>query len=124
VCAWAARCCSRHPRLVLLDEPFRGLDRPQRHLLLAEARRWWAATTLLCVTHDVGETLAFGRVLVVEQGRIVEDGRPRDLALANSRYRQLLAAERDLRRRAWADTNWRRLRLVGGRLVETAPGAL
>ena len=75
------------------------------------------------MTHDVGETLAFGRVLVVEQGRIVEDGRPRDLALANSRYRQLLAAERDLRRRAWADTNWRRLRLDGGRLVETAPGA-
>lgn len=73
------------------------------------------------MTHDVGETLAFGRVLVVEQGRIVEDGRP-DLALANSRYRQLLAAERDLRRRAWADTNWRRLRLDGGRLVGNRAG--
>lgn len=106
------------PRLVLLDEPFRGLDRSQRHALLADARRWWAATTLLCVTHDIGETLAFGRVLVVDQGRIVEDGRPRDLALADTRYRQLLAAERELRRNAWADPGWRRLQLDGGRLVE------
>ena len=111
------------PRLVLLDEPFRGLDRPQRHALLGDARRWWAATTLLCVTHDVGETLAFNRVLVVEQGRIVEDGRPRDLALADTRYRQLLGAERDLRRRAWADSSWRRLRLDGGCLVDAPEAA-
>ena len=37
------------PRLVLLDEPFRGLDRGQRHALLNEARAWWQASTLLCV---------------------------------------------------------------------------
>src|SRR5689334_13060379 len=50
-------------RLALLDEPFRGLDRGQRGRLLAEARKWWRQATLLCVTHDVGETLAFDRVL-------------------------------------------------------------
>jgi ABC-type bacteriocin/lantibiotic exporter with double-glycine peptidase domain len=108
------------PRLVLLDEPFRGLDRPQRNSLLAQARRHWAGTTLLCVTHDVGETLAFGRVLVIDQGRIVEDGVPRELALANTRYRQLLMAERDLRKRLWAGTGWRRVRLQAGRVVQGA----
>jgi ATP-binding cassette subfamily B protein len=55
--------------LALLDEPFRGLDRHQRRELLARARRHWANTTLLCVTHDVGETLTFPRVLVVENGQ-------------------------------------------------------
>ena len=35
-----------------------------------------AGRTLLCVTHDVGETLGFERVLVLEDGRIEEDGRP------------------------------------------------
>ena len=67
-------------RLVLLDEPFRGLDREQRRELLARARRLWQGATLLCVTHDVGETLGFARVLVVENGRIVEDGPPERLA--------------------------------------------
>ncbi len=67
-------------RLVILDEPFRGLDREQRRELLARARRLWRGATLLCVTHDVGETLGFERVLVVEDGRIVEDGPPERLA--------------------------------------------
>ena len=63
--------------------------------LLARARRLWREATLLCITHDVGETRAFDRVLVVEGGQIVEDGAPADLAKRpGSRYRALLEAER------------------------------
>ena len=64
------------PRLVILDEPFRGLDRERRRLLLCRARQHFQGATLLCVTHDVGETVDFDRVLVVEAGRVVEDGSP------------------------------------------------
>src|SRR5207247_204276 len=60
-------------RLVILDEPFRGLDRTKRRELLSKARELWRGATLLCVTHDVAETLGFERVLVVEGGRVVED---------------------------------------------------
>ncbi len=67
-------------RLVVLDEPFRGLDRAKRRNLLAEARRLWDGITLLCITHDVGETLAFPRVLVIENGHLIEDGDPSRLA--------------------------------------------
>lgn len=108
-------------RLVLLDEPFRGMDRARRSALLGEARQWWRDATLLCVTHDVGETLGFDRVLVVEDGRILEDGRPSELAAAPSRYRQLLDTEAHVRDRMWQGTQWRRLRLVDGRLEEAAP---
>jgi ABC-type transport system involved in cytochrome bd biosynthesis fused ATPase/permease subunit len=109
----------RGVRLALLDEPFRGLDRHQRRELLARARRHWKSATLLCVTHDVGETLTFPRVLVVENGRIVEDGIPADLARqANSRYRALLEAEESVREGSWSGGHWRHLRLEDGRLVE------
>ncbi|MEZ4860194.1 MAG: ATP-binding cassette domain-containing protein [Caldilineaceae bacterium] len=50
-------------RLVILDEPFRGLDRAKRRQLLHNARSHWRNTTFLCITHDVGETQHFGRVL-------------------------------------------------------------
>src|SRR5205823_46301 len=40
-------------RLVLLDEPFRGLDREKRCELLARAREYWRGSTLLCITHDI-----------------------------------------------------------------------
>ncbi|HVG10711.1 MAG TPA: ATP-binding cassette domain-containing protein [Thermoanaerobaculia bacterium] len=106
-------------RLALLDEPFRGLDRERRRELLARARRLWQGSTLLCVTHDVGETLDFARVLVVEGGRIVEDGPPGELAdRPGSRYRALLDAEREVREGLWESPVWRRLRMEGGRLSE------
>lgn len=108
-------------RLALLDEPFRGLDREQRHRHLTEVRRFWQDATLICVTHDVGETRAFPRVLVVENGRIVEDGRPEELALAaGSRYRNLLDVEESLRQGVWSAALWRRVRLDGGRLQESS----
>jgi len=107
----------RNARLVILDEPFRGLDRDRRHTLLARARKWWQGATLLCVTHDVGETLDFERVLVVEQGRIVEDGAPVELAArADSRYRAMLDAEQAVRKGLWQGAAWRRMRLVRGAL--------
>jgi ATP-binding cassette subfamily B protein len=106
-------------RLVLLDEPFRGLDRRQRQELLVRARCLWKEATLLCITHDVSTTQAFGRVLVVEGGRLVEDGAPAALAAQPcSRYRALLDAEAMVRERLWAGPIWRRLCLTDGRLVD------
>jgi ABC-type multidrug transport system fused ATPase/permease subunit len=110
-------------RLVILDEPFRGLDREQRRDLLGRVRRIWHGVTLLCITHDLEETLAFDRVLVIEGGRIVEDGRPAMLAASeDSRYAALLAAERALRRETWSDAGWQRLRLENG-LIRAGDGA-
>lgn len=118
-----ARALMQSPvRLALLDEPFRGLDRTQREELLAQMRQWWRSATLLCVTHDVAETLSFSRVLVVEGGRIVEDGAPTKLAQTPSRYRELLQAEHVLRQRMWQGGNWRRLRLQSGTLFESPTG--
>lgn len=106
-------------RLVILDEPFRGLDRDKRRKLLFEARNLWQGVTLLCVTHDVGETLNFPRVLVIEEGHIIEDGNPAELADdPESRYRQLLDAEEAVRSNLWANVGWRRFIIDSGRLSE------
>jgi ATP-binding cassette subfamily B protein len=108
-------------RLALLDEPFRGLDRDTRRELLARARRRFAGATVLCATHDLAETLAFDRVVVLDGGRIVADGAPRALlADARGAYAELVRAERELAEifatsRAW--TRWR----VGGGRVEVEP---
>ncbi len=109
-------------RLVILDEPFRGLDRERRRALLRRARELWADATVLCVTHDVGETQDFDRVLVVENGRIAEDGAPATLAAKEGgRYRALLQAEDEVRSTLWMGTMWRRVFLRGGRILEQTP---
>jgi ABC-type bacteriocin/lantibiotic exporter with double-glycine peptidase domain len=106
-------------RLVILDEPFRGLDREKRRALLERAREFWRNATLICVTHDVGETLDFDRVLVMDRGRIVEDAQAVKLASRrDSLYRVLLDDEEVVRAEMWASDEWRRLRVDGGRLSE------
>lgn len=108
-------------RLVILDEPFRGLDRNRRRLLLAQAREFWQDATLLCVTHDVGETQTFDRVWVVDNGSIVEDAPPAVLAgQRESRYRQLLDGELAVRHTLWEGAEWRRWWVEDGRVSETA----
>jgi ATP-binding cassette subfamily B protein len=109
-------------RLVVLDEPFRGLDRVHRRELLHRARRLWQDATLLCITHDVGETRDFERVLVIESGRVVEDGPPTRLAeQPGSRYRALLEAEEAVRAGLWSGVAWRHLRLEAGQLLNGKP---
>ncbi len=106
-------------RLVILDEPFRGLDRQRRSESLAKARRRFAHATLLCITHDVVETRGFDRVIVIEGGRIVEDAGPDELEQRpDSRYRALLDAENALQRDLWAHPDFRRCRVDQGKLVE------
>ncbi len=108
----------RHVRLVILDEPFRGLDRRRRHDLLARARTRWRNATLLCVTHDISETQAFDRVLAIDAGRIVEDGKPFELSRrSGSTYVKLLEAEQAVAE-LWCGPGWRRWRVNEGSLIE------
>jgi ATP-binding cassette subfamily B protein len=87
--------------------------------MLSSLRAHFRGATLLCVTHDVSHTLDFDRVLVIEQGRILEQGVPSTLQMQpRSRYRELLDEERAVRRDLWANRPWRRLRLQAGRIRE------
>ncbi len=77
-----ARALAPRPRLVLLDEPFSGLDAALRGetrsaVLNALARD---ATTALLVTHDQGEALSMGNeVAVLRDGRLVQSASPAEL---------------------------------------------
>jgi ABC-type multidrug transport system fused ATPase/permease subunit len=118
---FARAVARRDARLVLLDEPFRGLDRDRRRVLLRRVHDLWPRATTVCVTHDVEETTRFERVLVIEDGRLVEDGAPDDLLARDSRYRALVSADREAARALWRDPRWRRVRVENGVVHEVAP---
>lgn len=110
-------------RLTLLDEPFRGLGADQRQQLLGAARARWRDATLLCITHSPAEAAGFDRLLVLEDGSLVEDGRPAALAARRaSRYRAMLDAE-ERAAGALQAPGWRRLVLADGLLREVPSGA-
>ncbi len=77
-----ARALVRRPRVLLLDEPLSNLDARLRDRMRSEIRdlqRRLGITTLY-VTHDQIEALAMSdRIGVMWQGRIVQEGAPRDV---------------------------------------------
>lgn len=95
------------PALVLCDEALRGLDRPLRLRLLDRLRQDWAGRTVIWVTHDMEEALRFPRVVVMAEGRIVEDGAPEALLAAGGAFAALVAEARALETRL--DRAWRRV---------------
>jgi ABC-type bacteriocin/lantibiotic exporter with double-glycine peptidase domain len=106
-------------RLVILDEPLRGLDRERRGALIRRIRAWWPSATLLCVSHDLEETREFARVVVLADGHVVEDGPPeRLLADADGAYSTMLAQERQVHAQLWQRPDWRRLTIADGSVVE------
>ncbi|MCC6508242.1 MAG: ABC transporter permease, partial [Pirellulaceae bacterium] len=106
-------------RLVLLDEPFRGLDHDQRRELTKRVREHFAGTTLLLVSHDISDSREFDRVIVVDGGRVVEDGSPAELVTnQSSLYRRLLEAEESVQKNIWQHSCWRRVRVESGQVTE------
>jgi len=106
-------------KLVIMDEPFRGLDRPKRQALLRRSREYWQDATLIFISHDISEAMIFDRVLVIEDGYLVEDHAPQTLMeYPDSRYRMLLEAEEAVRQRLWESRDWRRMWLEHGQLHE------
>lgn len=85
-----ARTLAPKPRVLLLDEPFSGLNLELKRAILSDLERWLIRTDTpaLYVTHDVAEAWRLGsraraEVLRMERGCIVAQGRATDVLLAD-----------------------------------------
>lgn len=77
--------------LLLLDEPFTGLDASVRDRLIAELRTWRGSLPVVSVTHDVGEAfLLDAEVIRIGDGQILDQGPAGDV-LAPDRAKLLRA---------------------------------
>lgn len=73
------RALAPAPRVLLLDEPFSGLDVTRRAEIRAETLGLLRETDVatLMVTHDPEEAMFMAdRILVMDEGRIIQDGTP------------------------------------------------
>lgn len=84
-----ARTFIRDVPILILDEPMTGLDVESEMAVKDALHRLMANKTCLLITHDLQSALEADRVLILEDGQIVEQGSPRDLLIASQRYRDL-----------------------------------
>jgi ABC-2 type transport system ATP-binding protein len=92
------RSLVHRPRVLFLDEPTTGLDAPSRRALWGYLRdvRAEYATTIVLTSHYLEEAEQADRICVIDAGRIVATGSPRELTAAlATEYLLLDAADRN-----------------------------
>lgn len=84
-----ARAVLRRAPILILDEPTSGLDAASERLVMEALRRAAAGRTTLIIAHRLATARIADRIVVLERGRVVEEGSHAELLAHHGRYAQL-----------------------------------
>ncbi len=85
-----ARAILADPRILILDEATSNLDTESERLIQGSMQTLMQGRTSFVIAHRLSTITHASRILVLENGRIVEQGRHEELMLASGRYRQMV----------------------------------
>jgi ATP-binding cassette subfamily B multidrug efflux pump len=88
-----ARALARRPSVVLLDDALSAVDTHTEAKILRSLREALAGRTALIASHRVSAIHDATWIIVLDEGRIVEQGRHLDLLAAGGRYWALLSRQ-------------------------------
>jgi ATP-binding cassette subfamily B protein len=75
--------------ILILDEPTAALDAEAEHAVFERFRQLTAGRTAILISHRFPTVRMADRILVLEHGRVIEDGTHADLLAAGARYAHL-----------------------------------
>ncbi len=76
-----ARALAQQPKLLVMDEPTASLDFGNQQVVLSRIRHLTEnGTSVLMITHDPGQAFfCADKVILMEEGRVIDTGSPQDL---------------------------------------------
>jgi ABC-type multidrug transport system fused ATPase/permease subunit len=88
-----ARALLAGARVLVLDDPMSAVDTQTEHLLVQNLRPAVAGRTVLVATQRLSTIGVADRAVVLQDGRVVEEGRPADLLRAGGAFTALFGDE-------------------------------
>jgi ATP-binding cassette subfamily B protein/subfamily B ATP-binding cassette protein MsbA len=85
-----ARAILADPRILILDEATSNLDTESERLIQTSLHSLMAGRTSFVIAHRLSTIAHADRILVLENGRIIEQGRHSELMAASGRYREMV----------------------------------
>jgi ATP-binding cassette subfamily B protein len=85
-----ARALLKDAPILLLDEATSALDSESEHAIQTALDRLMEGRTVIAIAHRLSTLRNFDRIVVMDAGRVVEDGPPEELANRPGPYRDLL----------------------------------
>ena len=80
--------------LLILDEPTANLDPATEELLNDSIKQLTGHRTVLAIAHRLSTAARADRIVVLDQGQVVQTGKPADLATQEGLYQRLVIAAR------------------------------
>ncbi|MFQ5877062.1 MAG: ABC transporter ATP-binding protein [Acidobacteriota bacterium] len=84
-----ARALLMDPRILILDDALSSVDAATEEAILSALREFTRARTTFLISHRAATVLNADRIVTLEDGRIVESGRPRDLLGAGGPFARM-----------------------------------
>ena len=91
-----ARALLKDAPLVLLDEATSALDSESEEMVRQALGDLMRGRTVIAIAHRLGTVSNFDRIVVLQGGRVVQDGAPADLLRAQGTYRDLMRRQSGL----------------------------
>jgi ATP-binding cassette subfamily B protein len=88
-----ARALLRPPRLVIFDDCLSAVDARTEKEIISNLRTYLEGHTAIIITHRIFALFGFDRIIVMDEGRIVEQGTHDALMAANGYYAGLYARQ-------------------------------
>jgi ATP-binding cassette, subfamily B, bacterial len=90
-----ARAFLADPAVLILDEATSSLDIPSERQVQLGLKTLLAGRTAIIIAHRLSTVSIADRVLVMEHGKVIEDGSPEVLAAGTGKFASLYKAWRD-----------------------------
>ena len=87
-----ARMFIKNPTVIILDEPTASLDAIATEQIKASIDAIKQGRTVIIISHNIGQIIDADTIYVLDQGRVVESGKPDDVYRQGGRYKEIFDA--------------------------------